>query len=58
MRKLNIFEKIVVWFKRLFIKEKKMKENSDKVKRKMCERAAQSGVCDHICDICAWNISD
>ena len=56
MRKLNIFEKIVVWFKSLFINEKKAKENSDEVKRKMCERAVQGGVCPHTCDICAWNI--
>lgn len=55
MRKLNIFEKIVDWFKSLFINEKKAKENSDETKRKMCERAVQSGVCPHTCDICAWN---
>lgn len=55
MRKLNIFEKIVDWFKSLFINEKKAKENSDKLKREMCERAMQSGVCPHMCDICAWN---
>ena len=55
MRKLNIFEKIVVWFKSLFINEKKAKENSDEAKREMCKRAVQSGVCPHTCDICAWN---
>lgn len=55
MRELNIFEKIVDWFKSLFINEKKAKENSDEVKRKMCERALHSGVCPHACDICAWN---
>lgn len=55
MRPLNIFEKIIVWFKSLFIHEKKAKENSDETKRKMCEWAVQSGVCPHDCDICAWN---
>ena len=55
MRKLNIFEKIVAWFKSLFINEKKAKENSDEAKREMCKRAVQSGVCPHNCDICAWN---
>lgn len=55
MKKLNIFEKIVVWFKFIFINEKKAKENSDNAKRKMCKRAVQSGICPHICDICAWN---
>ena len=55
MRPLNIFEKIIVWFKSLFIDEKKAKENSDEVKRKMCEGAVQSGVCPHACEICAWN---
>lgn len=55
MRKLNIFEKIVDWFKSLFINEKKAKENSDEIKRVMCMRAVQSGVCPHTCDICAWN---
>lgn len=55
MRKLNIIEKIIVWFKSLFIDDKKAKENSNKAKRQMCERAVQSGVCPHTCDICAWN---
>ncbi len=55
MRTLNIFEKIIVWFKSLFISEKKAKENSDKAKKEMCKRAVQSGVCPHNCDICAWN---
>lgn len=55
MRKLNIFEKIVVWFKSLFINEEKAKKNSDEAKREMCNRAVQSGVCPHTCNICAWN---
>ena len=55
MRPLNIFGKIVIWFKSLFINEKKAKENSDEAKREMCKRAVQSGVCPHACDICAWN---
>lgn len=58
MRKLNIFEKIVDWFKSLFINEKKAKENSDEIKREMCKKALQSGVCPHTCDICAWNTLD
>ena len=58
MRKLNIFEKIVIWFKSLFINEKKTKDNSDEIKRKMCESAVQGGVCPHNCDICAWNTLD
>ena len=57
MIELNIFEKIVAWFKSLFINEKRAKENSDKAKRKMCESAVKSGVCNnHNCDTCAWNI--
>ena len=55
MKELNMFEKIILWIKSLFINKKKVKENSDKIKRKMCESAVQSGVCPHICDICAWN---
>ena len=57
MRPLNVFEKINIWFKSLFINEKKAKENSDKTKRKMCEMAVQSGVCTkpHDCNTCAWN---
>ena len=57
MRELNTFEKIIGWFKSLIIgKEKKsVKENSDEVKREMCKRALQSGVCPHDCDRCAWN---
>ena len=55
MRKLSVFEKIVAWFKSLFISKEKAKENSDEAKRQMCEKAVQSGVCPHTCDICAWN---
>ena len=58
MRELNIFEKIVSWFKSLFVNEKKVKENSDEIKREMCKRAVQSGVCPHACDICAWKTSN
>lgn len=57
MRELNIFEKIVYWFKSLFVNKKKAKENSDKLKRQMCEWAVQSGVCTgHNCDTCAWKL--
>ena len=56
MRELNIFEKIVSWFKSRFTNKKKAKENSDEIKRKMCERAVLSSVCPHCCDKCAWNI--
>ena len=55
MRELNIFEKIVGWFKSLFISKEKAEKNSNETKREMCKRAVQSGVCPHTCDICAWN---
>ena len=55
LRKLNIFEKIVSWFRYLFIGGKKAKDNSDEAKREMCKRAVQGGVCPHTCDTCAWN---
>lgn len=55
MRELNIFEKFVVWLKSLFVSKEKERENSDEIKREMCKRALQSGVCPHVCDICAWN---
>lgn len=55
MRELNIFEKIVSWLKSRFISKKKAKENSDEIKRKMCERAVLGGVCPHCCDKCAWD---
>ena len=55
MRELNIFERFVIWLKSMFISEKKREENSDKLKREMCSKALQSGVCPHDCDRCAWN---
>ena len=55
MRELNIFEKIMHWLKSLFVSKEKERENSDEIKREMCSRALQSGVCPHACDICAWN---
>ena len=58
MRKLNIFERIIAWFKSLFIDEKKEKENSDAIKKEMCKKALESGICPHTCDICAWNTLD
>ena len=55
MRELNIFEKIIYWLRSLFINKKKAKENSNKLKRQMCEWAVQGGVCtDHNCYACAW----
>lgn len=55
MRELNIFERIIHWLKSLFVSNEKERENSDKIKREMCKRSLQSGVCPHACDICAWN---
>ena len=55
MRELNIFEKIIYWLRSLFINKKKAKENNDKLKRQMCKKAVQSGVCtDYNCYACAW----
>lgn len=51
----NLFEKIICWFKSLFIGKEEAKENSDEIKREMCKRALQSGVCPYDCDRCAWN---
>lgn len=34
--------------------EKEEQENSDKMKRDMCWKAIQSGVCPHVCEKCAW----
>ena len=57
MRELNIFEKIIYWLGSLFINKKKAKENSDNLKRQMCEWAVQSGVCtDRNCYACAWKL--
>ena len=55
MRKQTFLDRIINWFRNLFSSKKKIQENSDEAKRKMCERAVQSGVCPHACDICAWN---
>lgn len=56
---------IIRWLKSLFVS--KDRENIDEIadkigdviqleiKREMCKRALQSGVCPHACDICAWN---
>ena len=50
------------WFKRLLrklglIKESKFDEQkSNELKREMCGRSIQSGVCPEACEICAWNV--
>lgn len=56
MTELNIFEKIIYWIRSLFTNKKKAKDNSDEIKKQMCARAVQSGVCPQNCDICAWNV--
>lgn len=38
-----------------YLKKKLKKNNSDEIKREMCEKALKSHVCPHECDICAWN---
>lgn len=55
MRKQTFLERIINWFKGLFCSKKKIQENSDEIKREMCRKAVQGGVCPHACDICAWN---
>ena len=50
------------WFKRLLrklgiIKEPEFDEQkSNELKREMCSRSIQSGVCPKACEICAWNV--
>ena len=50
------------WFKRLLRKLRIIKEpdfdeqESNKLKREMCSRSIQSGVCPEVCEICAWNV--
>ena len=50
------------WFKRLLrrlglIKEPEFDEQkSNELKREMCGRAIQSGVCPESCETCAWNV--
>ena len=55
MRKQTFLERIINWFKGLFCSKEKVQENSDEIKREMCKKAVQGGVCPHTCDICAWN---
>ena len=50
------------WFKRLLrkiglIKESKFDEQkNNELKREMCSKSIQSGVCPAVCEICAWNV--
>ena len=50
------------WFKRLlrklgFIKEPEFDEQkSNDLKRAMCSRSIQSGICPESCETCAWNV--
>ena len=55
MRKQTFLDRIINWFRNLFSSKKKIQENSDEIKREMCRKAVQGGVCPHTCDICAWN---
>ena len=50
------------WFKRLLrklglIKEPEFDEQkSNELKREMCNRSIQSGICPESCENCAWNV--
>lgn len=55
MKELNALEKIIYWLKSLFVSKEEAKDNSDEIKKEMCKRSLQSGVCPHYCDKCAWN---
>lgn len=55
MRKQTFLDRIINWFRNLFNSKKKIQENSDEIKREMCRKAVQGGVCPRACDICAWN---
>lgn len=56
MTESTLIQRFINWLRTLFISKEKAKENSDKLKREMCKKAVQGGVCSHDCDICAWNI--
>ena len=52
----TILKKYSKQYRKEYKNRKKEKENSDKIKRKICERAAQSGICNRNCDTCAFNV--
>lgn len=58
MKKENTIVTLIKAFIGLFIKRHKETEKrmSDDMKREMCMRAIQSGVCPHTCGCCAWNV--
>ena len=56
MTESTLIQRFINWLRTLFISKEKAKENSDELKREMCKKAVQSGVCPHDCDGCAWNI--
>jgi len=39
MRKQTFVERIINWLKSLFCSKKKIKENSDEIKREMCKKS-------------------
>ena len=55
MTESTLIQRFINWLRNLFISKEKAKENSDELKREMCNKAVQSGVCPHDCDRCAWN---
>ena len=55
MKEQTIIERFVGWIKSIFISEEKRKENSNELKKEMCKKSLQSGVCPKDCDRCAWN---
>lgn len=52
--KLKVF--IIKLLLKIFKRNETEREVSNEIKREMCRKAIQSGVCPRSCETCAWNV--
>ena len=59
MEKENILITAIKAILRIFKKRNPEEEKriSDEMKREMCERAVNAGVCPNDCSVCAWSLN-
>lgn len=55
MREATLLERILNWFRNLFVSKEKRAAQDEQMKREMCHKAIDSGVCPKACEICAWD---
>lgn len=55
MEESSWWDRLLSWISRIFVSKKKRAAQDEQLKREMCHRAIDSGVCPKTCEICAWD---